>query len=165
MNTIGSHPGAILFRLSIMIILITIMIVVFFSYLDDTERELERASILQTKAVIESSLALVFATYAVKQKLDQLNQVDGGNPFVLLTEFEIQLPAYRGEIEQELSTNLVPGWYYLKHRGLVAYKSRFIDMDSYYRVKLRYRDANLSGRFEPGVDQFESLRFVKTAEL
>ena len=43
MKTIGSHPGAILFRLSIMIILIAILMIVFFSYLDDTERELERS--------------------------------------------------------------------------------------------------------------------------
>jgi hypothetical protein len=85
MNTIGSHPGAIVFRLGIMIILIAIMMAVFFSYLDDTERELERVSVLQTKKIIDSSLVVVFATYAVNNRLGELNDLDGGNPFVFLT--------------------------------------------------------------------------------
>ena len=42
MNTIGSHPGAILFRLGIMVVLIAIMMMVFLSYVDETEKELEQ---------------------------------------------------------------------------------------------------------------------------
>ena len=104
MNTIGSHPRAVLFRLSIMIILIAIMMVIFFSYVDDTERELERTSVLQTKKIIDSALAVVFATYAVRNRLHELNDLDGGNPFVFLKEYQMLPPAYVGEIDHDLST-------------------------------------------------------------
>ena len=76
MNTLGSHPGAIVFRLSIMIILIAILTSVFFSYLEDTEKELERSSIMQTKRVIDSSLAVVFASYAVGGRLYELHRIE-----------------------------------------------------------------------------------------
>jgi hypothetical protein len=165
MNTIGSHPGAIVFRLGIMIILIAIMMAVFFSYLDDTERELERVSVLQTKKIIDSSLVVVFATYAVNNRLGELNDLDGGNPFVFLQEFELLPPAYVGEVESDLSADQAPGWYYLAHRGKVVYKSYFTDSDSYFAVVLDYQDNDESGSFEPGTDKFRNLRFVRIAEL
>lgn len=165
MNTIGSHPGAILFRLSIMIILIAILVIVFFSYLNDTERALERASILQTKKVIDSSLAVVFASYAVKGRLNELNELNGGNPFVFLEQYKILLPGYKGELDTDLSTNFEPGWYYLSHRGLVAYKPYFLDSESYFSVHLDYEDVDQSGRFERGVDRFKNLYFVRAVEI
>ena len=96
MNTIGSHPGAILFRLSVMIVLIAILMVVFFRYLDDTEKELEQVSILQTKRVIDSSLALLFANYATSGKMHRLGEIDGGNPFEILRKIEILPASYQG---------------------------------------------------------------------
>ena len=42
MKTLGSHPGAILFRLSVMVIIIAILMVVFFRHVDDAQVELER---------------------------------------------------------------------------------------------------------------------------
>lgn len=159
MNTLGSHPGAILFRLSIMIILIAILIAVFFSYVGDTEKELERSSILQTKKIIDSSLAVVFATYAVRGRLNELNDLDGGNPFEFLREFEIQLPAYRGAIRHDLDDSLEPGWYYLAHRRRVAYKPYYLPENSYYEVVLSYDDVDASGRFDQGVDKFRNLGF------
>lgn len=165
MNTIGSHPGAILFRLSIMVVLIAIMTVIFFSYVDDTKRELERASVLQTKKIIDSALAVVFATYATKNRLHELNDLDGGNPFVFLKEYQILPPAYVGESDHDLGIDEIPGWYYLTHRKLVVYHSYFSDLDSYYTIVLNYQDNDKSGTFEPATDKFQSLRFVKIAEL
>lgn len=161
MNTIGSHPGAILFRLSLMIILIGIMMVAFFSYLDETQKELERASIIQTKKIIDSALAVVFATHAVNGRLSELNKLDGGNPFEFLQEFKITPPAYQGEINSDLSIESEPGWYYLKHRGQVAYKPYYSDNEIYYAVILNYQDKNVSGRFEPKVDKFKNLNFTR----
>ena len=165
MSTIGSHPGAILFRLSIMVVLIAIMMVIFFSYVEDTERELERASVLQTKKIIDSALAVVFATYATRNRLHELNDLDGGNPFVFLKEYQILPPAYVGERDHDLSADEIPGWYYLTHRRLVVYHSYFSELDSYYTVVLSYQDSNESGSFEPATDKFQSLRFVEIAEI
>ena len=123
MNTIGSHPGAILFRLTLMVILIAILIAVFMSYLEDTERELERASISQTKKIIDSSLAVVFSSYVVRRRLDELNDLDGGNPFVFLREFGILPPGYRGVIQSLPDAEQDPGWYYIEPRRMVVYLS------------------------------------------
>lgn len=165
MKTIGSHPGAILFRLGVMVIIILILIIVFLDYFDDTRLEVERASILQTKKIIDSSLAVVFATHAVNGRLDDLNELDGANPFEFLAEYRLVPPGYQGVIEQELSADLEPGWYYLRHRNRVAYKARFLDRDSYFRIVLTYDDLDQSGRFEARSDKFRSLQFVRVAQL
>ena len=165
MNTLGSHPGAILFRFSLMVILILILIVLFLSYVEDTQVEVERASILQTKKIIDSSLAVVFATYAVNGRLQELADLEGANPFEALTEYQLVPPAYHGAIDRDLGADLEPGWYYLKHRRRVAYKARFLDRDSYFRIAFAYDDVNQSGRFEARADRFRSLQFVRTAEL
>ncbi len=161
MSSIGSHPGAILFRLSITIILITIIVTMFFSYLDDTEKALERSAILQTKRIIDSSLALVFATYAVKGRLDDLDQLDGGNPFAFLREYQLLPPAYQGELTRDVSPGLAAGWYYLPHRGQVVYRARYLETDSYFAIVLFYEDRNRSGFFESGKDVFNHLKFVE----
>lgn len=165
MSTIGSHPGAIVFRLSIMIILIVTLVSIFFSYLEDTERELERTSILQTKKIIDSSLAVVFATYAVNNRLNELNDLDGGNPFVHLAEYGILPTAYVGEIDHDPGKDQEPGWYYLTHRRILVYKSLFSDADHYFEIVLNYEDRNQSGSFEPASEKFNSLQFVRIAEL
>ena len=165
MNSIGSRPGAITFRLCMMIVLILILVVVFFSYLDETQKNVERSSIQQTKRIIDSSLAVVFATYAVKGRLNDLNEIDGGNPFVFLSEYQMVPPAYQGEIEGDISSDTPPGWYYLKQRKRVVYRSRFLERDYYFAVAVDYEDNNRSGKFESESDKFNNLRFIKTAEL
>lgn len=161
MNTLGSHPGAILFRFSVMIIIIAILAVIFFRYTDGTQKALERQSILQTKRIIDSSLTVVFASYAVKGRLDQLNQLEGSNPFVFLEEYSLLPAAYRGEIAQENLAELKPGWYYSRSSGAVVYIPRFLDGVDWYSLVLNYDDVNQSGSFEAGQDLFRNLQFIK----
>jgi len=148
-----------------MIILIVILVSIFFSYLEDTEREIERTSILQTKKIIDSSLAVVFATYAVNNRLNELNDFDGGNPFVYLAEYGILPTAYVGETDHDLDEDQQPGWYYLTHRKILVYKSLFSDADHYFKIVLNYEDKNRSGSFEPSSDRFRGLQFVKISQL
>jgi hypothetical protein len=161
MNTLGSHPGAILFRLSVMIIIIAILVVIFFRYSDSTQKELERQSVMQTKRIIDSSLAVVFASYAVKGRLNELNQIEGANPFVFLKEYSLLPAAYRGETGQSGLTGLDPGWYYSRVTGNVVYIPRFLDEVELYAVVLNYDDVNQSGRFDAGQDAFRNLQFIK----
>ncbi len=161
MNTIGSHPGAILFRLSIMIIVIAILVVIFFRYTDATQKELERQSIMQTKRIIDSSLAVVFASYAVKGRLNELNQVEGANPFTFLEQYSLLPAAYRGEIGHESLADLKPGWYYRRRTGNVIYMPRFLLDAEWYSLVLSYDDSNQSGRFESDHDRFKNLQFIK----
>jgi hypothetical protein len=148
-----------------MIVLIAIMVMVFFSYVDEAEYEIERKSILQTKKIIDSALAVVFATYAVNHHLNRLNDLDGGNPFVFLQEYQMLPPAYVGEIDHDPGKDQEPGWYYLTHRKILVYKSLFSDTDHYFKITLNYQDNNQSGSFESASDKFQSLQFVKIAEL
>ncbi len=165
MNTIGSRPGAIVFRLGVMLTLIAILAGVFLYYLDGNQKALERQSVLQTKKIIDSSLAVVFASYATSGRLAELDRLDGGNPFQFLREFEIEPSAYRGEIGHDPVADLAPGWYYLTHRGEVVYKSFYTDHDRFYRVRLNFDDVNQSGRFEPGSDRFRGLGFIEMPGL
>ena len=173
MNTLGSHPGAIIFRLSVMIIIVLILIVIFFSYVDKSQRSFESASIAQTKTIINSTLAVVFAHYAVQGRLDELDGLDGANPFEYLAQGSIEpnedwgvqqklLPtAYRGRLERDPVTDTQPGWYYLSHRGSVVYIPTYLERRRYFALVLKYEDVNASGRFEAESDMFNSLQFVE----
>jgi len=161
MKTIGSHPGASLFRLSLMIIIVAILVVIFFRYVDDAQLEIERQSVLQTKRIIDSTLAVVFARYAVNGRLDDLNQLRGGNPFAFLEDYQLLPASYVGELDGDLTNDQAPGWYYLRNRELVVYKSRFRDVDRYFSIILNFRDIDQNGKFESGHDQFTSLQFVR----
>lgn len=160
--SLASVPGALVFRALLTAVAILILILVFFSYVDRTQRAFERNSIQQTERIIDGSLAVVFATYATSQRLNDLNELDGANPFDFL-----QLPplAYRGEVEGLSMGNSEPGWYYLRDRGLVAYKAFHLDSDIYFRVRLKYRDVNNSGRFEAASDEFQNLKFIRIVEM
>ncbi len=161
MSSISSYPGAILFRFILMVVLILVLIAVFMSYADETQRDIERISVLQTGRVVNSAMAVVFSTYAVNNELDKLNDLDGGNPFVHLAEYQMLPTAYQGVVERDPDSEMAPGWYYMSHRRLVIYKARYLAEDIYFELVLLYSDANGSGRFESRVDKINSLKFVK----
>ncbi len=163
--TLASVPGALLFRTLVSLLLILILVAVFFSYVDDTQREFERNSIAQTKRIIDGALAVAFASYAVEGRLDELGELDGGNPFVLLQRYQMLPVAYQGEIVQDLDADLAAGWYYLEHRRIVAYKSHHLDSDSYFSVRLNFNDGDGNGRFDPATDEFLNLQFQSLLEL
>ena len=163
--TLASVPGALLFRTLLSILLILILIVVFFDYVDDTQRELERSSIAQTRRIVDSSLAVAFASYAVENRLDDLNELDGGNPFVLLRTYQVLPAAYRGEVDHDLDAEMSPGWYYLRHRRVVAYRTQFLDADRYFRLRLNYDDRDANGRFDHLEDEFRNLQFEPLPQM
>ncbi len=161
MKTLGSHPGAILFRLGVMVIIIAILMVAFFRYTDEAQIALERQSVLQVKRIIDSSLAVAFANLAVEGRLGELNQLDGGNPFILLERYQMLPVSYRGEAENRPVATLEPGWYYHRASGNVVYRPRFGNETEYFRVRLQYDDLNQSGFFEADQDSFRHLQFIK----
>ena len=72
--------------------------------------------------------------------------------------------AYLGVIDSDLIAGMKPGWYYLKHLGQVVYKSYYTDNEAFYVVVLNYQDINLSGRFEPDLDTFKSLKLARVSD-
>ena len=159
MKQISVPPGALKFRLVMAVILVIIFILVFFNYTNRISVTLEKTSIQQTKNIINSTLMVVFASYAVKSELESLNELIGSNPFRYLETYS-QLPAtYRGDIGVDQSEIRTPGWYFDRANGLAIYKPLYDDKDYYFRIELDYRDVDGSGRFEPAIDQYRRLSF------
>ncbi len=159
MKQISVPPGALKFRLVMTVILVIILILVFFNYTNRISVAIEETSIQQTKNIINSSLAVVFATYAAKGELDGLNELNGGNPFVHLAEYNLTPTSYQGEIRAENLDEIGPGWYYDKTNKKVIYKSYYDDQVYSYSIVLDYKDVNGSGRFESAVDDYQRFYF------
>ena len=160
MIQISVPPGALKFRLVMTITLVIIFILVFFNYTNRISVAIEKTSIRQTKNIINSTLMVVFASYAVKGELERLNELSGGNPFEHLEKYNLLPATYRGDMGVDKSTDdSKPGWYYDGANGLAIYKPLYDDKDYYFRIELDYRDVDGSGRFEPAVDQFGRLSF------
>lgn len=160
MNTLGSHPGAILFRMSVMAVVIALLLVAFFDYLDDTEKALERAAIERGRTLIDSELAVVFARHAIRGELDALAQFAGGNPFALLAANRLGQVEYRGELGAVDAQRRLPGWYYDAAGGQVIYLPRFLDRQARFDLSLRFDDVDGDGRFDRGADRPTGLALV-----
>ena len=159
MKQIGSPPGALKFRLIAIIILVIIFMLAFLNYTNGISASLEKTSIQQTKNIINSTLAVVFANYTVKGKLKRLNEVNGGNPFEYLERYS-QVPiTYRGEIDVGDLVQASPGWYYDRQKGLALYKAFYDDRVYYFTILLDYLDLDKSGQFEPEIDEYQQLSF------
>ena len=141
------------------IIIVVAMMAVFLNYTKRLSIDTEKASIQQTKNIINSMLVVVFANYAVKGQLNRLNELNGGNPFVHLDKYNLTPNNYRGEIRAENLDELAPGWYYDKMSKRVIYKSYYDERVYYFTQILDYRDVDGSGFFEANIDEYHRLIF------
>jgi hypothetical protein len=142
-----------------MVILIASFIAFFFTYTNKLAITTEKVSIQQTKNIINSSLAIVFASIAMKGDLDRLNELNGANPFGYMEEFNLVPNTYHGVVNGIDPTDLKPGWYFDSLNGKVVYKSYIVEKVYAFSVVLDYRDINGSGRFESGADEYQRLYF------
>jgi hypothetical protein len=159
MKQISTPPGALKFRLIAIVILILIFMLTFLSYTNRISASFERTSVQQTKNIINSTLAVVFATYTVKGEMDRLNEVNGGNPFDYLEVYGQVPTTYQGEIDVDDLKVDRSGWYYDRTKGHALYKALYDDQVYTFTINLEYRDINGSGEFEAGVDEFQFLSF------
>lgn len=159
MKSIGFPPGSNNFRMLMIVILVAALWVAFFNYTDNISVATEKASIQQTKNIINSTLAVVFAKFAVKGELERLNELNGSNPFEYLEKYSLLPPTYQGEIGVDNPKDSVPGWYYDRLNGLALYKTFHDDKVYYFRIVLNYRDVDGSGRFEAEIDEYRRLNF------
>jgi hypothetical protein len=158
MKQISTPPGALKFRLIAIVILVTVFMLVFLNYANRISIATEKASIQQTKNIINSTLYVVFATYTVKGELGLLNEVNGGNPFEYLERYG-QVPiTYQGEIDVDNLEDSLPGWYYDRLNRRALYKPFYDDRVYYFTILLEYRDVDGSGRFEQGIDEYGGLK-------
>ncbi len=157
MRNISFPPGSNNFRLLMIVVIVGALWLFFFDYTSQISIKTERVSVQQTKNIINSSMAVVFATYAVNNQLDRLNELDGGNPFIYLAEYNLLPGTYRGEIEGGDLADIKPGWYYDKSQGNIFYKPYYDEAILYFALVLDYRDVDGSGKYESGVDEYRRL--------
>lgn len=158
---VSALPGALTFRWLAMVILTAIFFLVFLSYSYKISMATEKASVQQTKNIINSTLAVMFARFAVAGELDRLNELNGVNPFEYLEKYGLMPTTYQGEIEGQSINNLVPGWYYNSANGLVFYKSYHEKSIDSFKVMFDFRDVNQSGLYESGIDVYQRLMFER----
>ena len=157
MKSIGIPPGSNNFRLLMIVVIAGALWLFFFNYTNQISIETEKVSVQQTKNIINSTMAVVFATYAVNNQLDRLNELNGGNPFIYLAEYNLLPGTYRGEIVGGDSSDIEPGWYYDKSQRKIFYKPYYDGKVEYYSLVLEFRDRNNSGQYESKIDEFGRL--------
>lgn len=159
MKSIGFPPGSNKFRMLMIVVIVAALWVLFLDYTDRIAVETEKASIQQTKNIINSSLAVVFASYAVKGELDRIDELNNGNPFVHMAEYNLLPNSFRGVVELTDIDNLEPGWYFDIVSRKVFYKAFYSNRVYYFAQVLKFRDVNGSGHFEAAIDEYQRLYF------
>jgi len=155
MKTIGSHPGAGLFR-SVFSIIIIVIIAAYFLY--KTERVSRDAEIVAMQSMvnqINSALSLVVYQQAMNRNLAILSRLDQQNPFYYLALSQKLPEKYRGVVNSEASISR-SGWYFSSSDSAIVYRTSG-DESFRFELKFSYSDRNRSGKFEPESDSITSL--------
>ena len=149
-------PRTIPYRVIVGSALVLVLAFVLMDYLERAHRVLEEQSVSQQIRVINSALVVVFSTHAVENRLHDLQQLDGANPFEFLQQFNIALSNYRGEAQP--SNELITGWYYDEKAGVIFFQPLYLEEIPRLKIVFDYLDRNANGRFEKGTDRVRALR-------
>ena len=162
--------GFTLLELVVVVSIICLLVVLAIDKIWALRAEAERAAVAQVVGALRSALGIETARRFVREGLHSVSELEGSNPMDLL----VQRPgSYLGEMKAPDPAGLAGGdWYFDPVDGTLGYKVRFDgSFESTagakdwlrYRVILRYRDVNASGRFEQGVDEISGLDLVRIA--
>ena len=151
------------FKLIVGLALLMVLTITLMNYLERAHAVLEEQSVQQQKRVIDSVLVVMFATYAVDGRLQQLAELDGGNPFEWLKKYDLSATQYRGVFNaaQPGDSN---GWFYDSDAGQIFYRSLYLEYQPRYEVKVGYQDVNQNGRLDPGIDNLNTLYLAAASD-
>ena len=149
-------PRSIPYRLIVGSTLVLVLALILMNYLEKAHRVLEEQSVSQQKRVITSALVVVFSSYAVDNRLHELQQLNGANPFEFLQQFNIALSNYRGEAQ--LADGLATGWYYDDQAGVIFFQPIYLEDAPRLQVVFDFIDRDKNGVFDKQVDKVRSLR-------
>ncbi len=159
MKTLSSHPGAGVFRSTMVIILILVCITSFFIFTDKLSLQAEEVAKDQVLVEIKQALAMMLYDYAIKGQLLALEKFDRENPFVPLAIYRELPKNYKGAVKSE-SELVGLGWYFDLNAKMAIYK--FSDNQtplSKYVMKFEYDDLDNDGVF--GNNDAGYLQIVK----
>ena len=164
MNRLRGLPGTLLLRSLLVVILVSILAALFLDRADRLSEQVQQTARQQTIGQLNALLGLRLLKAASEGRLDQLARFDGANPFRLLAqEGGYQPPkTYRGEIGNEGQARR-PGWYFDTRRRLLRWFDGQRWLPEAWQLRLRYRDIDGDGRFDPDRDVLEGLGMKKAA--
>jgi len=150
MKTIGSHPGAGVFRFTLVVVLVLVLMIAFFYYTAAVQRRVEEVARDQMLANMKQALSMMLYDYAIKGQLKDLQQFDQENPFVPLAIYR-ELPSnYHGTINGETGLKEY-GWYFDLVNRVAIY--RFSDGElpvQEYRMVFEFEDLDGNGVYGVG---------------
>lgn len=150
MKTLASHPGASVFRSTIVIILILICIVFFFTFTDKLGQQAEEVAKDQVIAEMKQALAMMLYDYAIKGQLADLSQFDRENPFVPLAIYRELPKNYRGTISGSSEIGEF-GWYFdINLRETIYVFSSGNNPSQRFVMKFKFEDQDGNGIYNSG---------------
>ena len=140
---------------------------IFFSYVEDLEKDVEKVAVAKTINEINSALAVFLYQLTIKKELEQLNLLKDENPFLILAQFSI-LPRNYGGAVNSIDNNTHSGaWYYILDTKRLVYIFLEGDKTNEYALTFDYDDNNRSGEYEPNLDQIKrlSIKYIQTKKI
>ena len=154
-KTIGSQPGAKVFRSNSVVILVSVCVVMFLVFVDGLEKDVEVAAVKKTISEINASLAITLYQYVIKGQLDDLPKFDKQNPFIFLSINGTLPDNYRGTVRGEAAELINRSWYFNLDTNEVMYYS--LDNPRVFELRFTYTDKNNDGVYEYRADGLGGL--------
>ena len=150
MKTVGSHPGAGVFRFTLVVGLVLVLMVAFFYYTTAVQRRVEEVARDQMVVSIKQALSTMLYDYAIKGQLKDLQLFDHENPFVPLAIYRELPKNYHGTIRAR-SEIKQSGWYFDLTKRVAVYQ--FSDEERLlesFKLTFQYQDSDRNGIFSEG---------------
>lgn len=154
-----------------MVCLVAVLVTIAINRIWRLRVEAERVAVAQVVGAIRSAVGIEVARRVLREGVDSIAQLDGGNPMDLLAQLP---PGYRGALVNPDPGQLVPGdWYYDERERVLVYRVRFPEafdsaqhqMRAVYRLTLKFDDRNRDGRFNRGSDTIYGLDLLPVGEF
>lgn len=122
-RSIGSHPGAGVFRSTLVIIIILLSILYFFHSTRDLGRRVETVAADRVVTEMRQALAMMLYDYAIQGRLNELERFDRENPFVPLSIYR-DLPTNYHGVVSDAGGIAESGWYFDRAERVAVYRHR-----------------------------------------
>ncbi len=166
-ESLSDQSGFTLFELAVVVAIISILAVLAIDKIWALRMDAERAAVAQVVGSLRSALGIEVASRVVQNGVQTLPDLAGNNPMDLMAQSP---PGYLGELENADPGSLAGGqWYFDPRGGALVYLVRFPgSFDTTlkapprlrFRIVLRYRDVDKSGRFDAGTDRVHGLDLI-----
>jgi len=145
-QTISSIPGAEKFRSIIVIIIILVCIIAFFTYTDKLSRQAEDVARDRVITDIKYALSIMLYDYVIKGRQIELEKFDQENPFMPLAIYK-SLPSNYHGVVKSTRNDALSGWYYESERKVTVYIGRQKEL-VYFKLRYIQPEHAKVGRFE-----------------